>query len=123
MIDFEDIVTQSKTDTSVVPDGQIFNVGNPMNDFSIKELAELLLQAVSKYPGYEQVVDQVKIIPVESGNYYGKGYQDIMTRKPSVKMAKEKLDWQPQVSMEQAIQKTLDFYLKNRTPKTLAPTV
>ena len=101
-------------------DGQIFNVGNPDNDYSIKELAEKLLDAVSKYPGYDGVASKVKIIPVHSDAYYGLGYQDIMTRKPSIRMARTKLGWEPKVTMEAAIAKTLDFYLKDRSPELLA---
>ncbi len=101
-------------------DGQIFNVGNPESDFSIKELAEKLLTAVAKYPGYEQVAAQVKILPVHSDAYYGLGYQDIMTRKPSIRMAWKKLGWKPKVSMDEAIAKTVEFYLKDRDPALLS---
>src|SRR5689334_20171438 len=43
-------------------DGQIFNVGNPLNDFSIKELAEKLIAAVGRYPGYEAAATKTKIV-------------------------------------------------------------
>jgi nucleoside-diphosphate-sugar epimerase len=104
-------------------DGQIFNVGNPNNDFSIKELAEKLISAVGSYPGYEQIASKVKIVPVHSDAYYGLGYQDIMTRKPSIRVAKTKLGWEPKVSMDQAIQLTLDFYLKNRKPSPASASI
>jgi len=97
-----------------VADGQIFNIGNPANDLSIKELAEMLKAAVSQYPGYESVGKRTKILGVTSKSYYGTGYQDIMTRTPSINRAKEKLHWRPKVSMEEAIKMTLDFYLKGR---------
>ena len=101
-------------------DGQIFNIGNPDNDLSIKELAEKLIEAVSRYPGYEDTGTQAKIIPVLSDAYYGLGYQDVMTRKPSVRQAWSKLGWRPQVSMDEALAKTLDFYLKNRKPLAIS---
>jgi nucleoside-diphosphate-sugar epimerase len=104
-------------------DGRIFNVGNPNNDYSIKELAEKLLSAVSRYPGYEAVAARTKIIPVQSDNYYGRGYQDIMSRKPSVEQARTHLGWAPRVSMDDAITKTLDFYLKDRNPAMATPAV
>lgn len=104
-------------------DGQIFNVGNPNSDLSIKELAEKLAEAVSRYPGYEAMGRNVKIMPVQSASYYGNGYQDIMTRKPSIKMAQEKLGWIPKVGIEEALQKTLDFYLTNRKPMALEPVI
>jgi nucleoside-diphosphate-sugar epimerase len=51
---------------------------------------------------------------VSSNTYYGKGYQDILTRTPLIKRAKEKLGWEPKISMDQALKLTLDFYLKGR---------
>jgi nucleoside-diphosphate-sugar epimerase len=101
-------------------DGQIFNVGNPDNDYSIKELAEKLLSAVARYPGYEKVAARTKITPVHSDTYYGAGYQDIMSRKPSIQNADKQLGWKPKVSMDEAITKTLDFYLKDRNPAVLS---
>ncbi len=95
-------------------DGQIFNVGNPHNDLSIKDLAEQLIKAVGQYPGYEDIAKKTRIINVNSDAYYGIGYQDILTRTPSVRRAKERLGWAPQVSMNKALELTLDFYLKNR---------
>ena len=95
-------------------DGGIFNIGNPANDLSIRELAERLVKAVGEYPGYEAIAKQAKIVDVTSETYYGTGYQDIMTRVPSIKRAKEKLGWAPQVGFEEAIRRTLDFYLKGR---------
>lgn len=101
-------------------DGQIFNVGNPENDFSIKEVAEKLTAAVSRYPGYEHLGASTKIIAVNSAAYYGVGYQDIMTRKPSIRMARRRLGWEPRVSMDEALRNTLDFYLKDRNPSEMA---
>lgn len=101
-------------------DGKIFNIGNPENDFSIKELAEKLIAAVSQYPGYGRIAAASKIVPVHSDAYYGVGYQDIMTRKPSIRMARQCLGWQPRVSMDEALRRTLDFYLKNRAPSVVA---
>jgi nucleoside-diphosphate-sugar epimerase len=97
-----------------VANGQIFNIGNPKNDLSIRELAERLVAAVKKYPEVKKIADKTKIVSVKSGEYYGKGYQDIMTRTPSIKRAKEKLGWSPKVSFDEAIHQTLDYYLKGR---------
>ena len=103
-------------------DGQIFNVGNPDNDFSIKEVAEKLIAAVGRYPGFEEMAKKATIVPVHSDAYYGLGYQDIMTRKPSIRQAKQKLGWAPKISMDDALTKTLDFYLKGRVPASASAT-
>jgi UDP-4-amino-4-deoxy-L-arabinose formyltransferase/UDP-glucuronic acid dehydrogenase (UDP-4-keto-hexauronic acid decarboxylating) len=49
---------------------------------------------------------------VESSSYYGKGYQDVEHRKPSIRNAKRCLNWTPEVKMEQTIDETLDFFLR-----------
>jgi len=100
--------------------GGIFNIGNPANDVSIRELAERLLAAVSRYPGYEGVVQQTPIVDVKSESYYGDGYQDIPTRVPSIRHAAERLGWSPRIGFDEAIRLTLDFYLSSRK-RPLAP--
>ena len=92
-------------------DSRIFNIGNPKNDMSIKELAELLLKLIKDYPAYAQTADTVKIVTVSSGDYYGKGYQDIQTRVPSIKNAETCLGWKPTTDLTTALRKTLDYHL------------
>jgi nucleoside-diphosphate-sugar epimerase len=95
-------------------DSGIFNIGNPANDISVGELAERLVAAVSAYPGYEHVAATTAIEPVSSEAYYGAGYQDMQTRVPSVRRARERLGWEPRVSLDDALRLTLDFYLGAR---------
>jgi len=95
-------------------DGGIFNIGNPANDLSIEELAHRLVAAVATYPEFAPRARATQIMTVSSGDYYGAGYQDIMTRVPSVRAAREQLGWEPRVSFDEALRRTLDFYLKGR---------
>ncbi len=92
-------------------DSRIFNVGNPKNDFSIRELAELLIKIVKSYPEYAARAMQTKLIEVSGNDYYGKGYQDVSARVPAIHNAKKYLGWEPKVDMETALRKTLDYYL------------
>lgn len=92
-------------------DGRIFNIGNPKNDVSVRELAERLIAAVKRYPKYAALTDKVKLVSVDSGAYYGKGYQDILTRVPSVRNAEKYLGWKPTTDLETALRKTLDYHL------------
>ncbi len=92
-------------------DGRIFNVGNPANDLSIRELGELLLELFEAIPGYETVRERVGLVDVPSKEYYGKGYQDIAVRSPSIRNAEQFLGWKPSTDLRSAIGRTIDFYL------------
>ncbi|BBT69032.1 MULTISPECIES: bifunctional UDP-4-amino-4-deoxy-L-arabinose formyltransferase/UDP-glucuronic acid oxidase ArnA [Enterobacteriaceae] len=93
-------------------DGQIINIGNPDNEASIKELAEMLLDCFERHPLRDRFPPFAGFREVESSDYYGKGYQDVEHRKPSIRNAKRYLDWQPTVEMQQTVEETLDFFLR-----------
>ncbi|MGG5839065.1 bifunctional UDP-4-amino-4-deoxy-L-arabinose formyltransferase/UDP-glucuronic acid oxidase ArnA [Huaxiibacter chinensis] len=93
-------------------DGQIVNIGNPDNEASIKELAEMLLSSFEKHPLRHHFPPFAGFREVESSTYYGKGYQDVEHRKPSIRNAQRLLNWTPVVAMEKTIDETLDFFLK-----------
>ena len=92
-------------------DGRIFNIGNPANDCSIKELADALVTLVRSYPRYAALADQVKVVAVNSKEYYGEGYQDILTRVPAIENARNHLGWEPRTDLATALKKTLDYHL------------
>jgi len=93
---------------------RIFNVGNPKENYSIAELAHTLVRLVKEYDGYKEIAEKVEIVPVDSAAYYGKAYQDIGHRVPSIEEAKNQLDWEPQVDFETGLRLTLDYHLKRK---------
>jgi UDP-4-amino-4-deoxy-L-arabinose formyltransferase/UDP-glucuronic acid dehydrogenase (UDP-4-keto-hexauronic acid decarboxylating) len=95
-----------------VCDGQIINIGNPENEASIRQLAEMLLESFEKHPLRNQFPPFAGFREVESSSYYGKGYQDVEHRKPSIRNAKRLLHWQPIIEMEKTVDETLDFFLQ-----------
>ncbi|EKD71640.1 MAG: hypothetical protein ACD_46C00139G0008 [uncultured bacterium] len=91
---------------------RIFNVGNPDENISIRQLAETLIEMIKiSYPKHAIKADAVKLVDVDAKNYYGEGYQDVSLRVPSIRHAKEYLSWNPEVNMKDGLKKTLDFYL------------
>ncbi len=48
----------------------------------------------------------------QSSSYYGKGYQDVEHRKPSIRNAHRCLDWEPKIDMQETIDETLDLFLR-----------
>jgi nucleoside-diphosphate-sugar epimerase len=93
--------------------GQIFNVGNPVNNYSIRELATMMLDLAAEYPEYRDTAKQVKLVETSSGAYYGKGYQDVQNRVPKIENTMSELGWKPQVSMRDALVKIFDSYKDN----------
>lgn len=93
-------------------DGQIINIGNPDNEASIKELAEMLLDCFERHPLRQYFPPFAGFRDVESSDYYGKGYQDVEHRKPSIRNARRCLNWQPGIAMQQTVEETLDFFLR-----------
>ena len=90
---------------------RIFNIGNPDNNYSIKQFVEILMDKFSNYPEFKHLVDRTKITVTEGAKHYGKSYQDPKFRVPAIKAAKEHLGWEPTTTLEDAIEKTLEYYL------------
>ncbi|EKD55077.1 MAG: hypothetical protein ACD_60C00027G0003 [uncultured bacterium] len=92
--------------------GRIFNIGNPIENISIRSLAELLVHLIKKYPQYSDQASKTKFINVPADQYYGAGYQDVSLRVPSIVRAEKYLGWTPKINLESGLRNTLDFYLK-----------
>ena len=90
--------------------GKIYNIGNPANDLSVRELAELMLEIAGEFPEYRRGAERVELVEVSSGAYYGQGYQDIQTRVPWIENTKQELDWAPQVPVREALRSIFDAY-------------
>jgi len=92
--------------------GQIINIGNPDNEASIRELAELLVEKFERHPLRAKFPPLAGFREVESFSYYGAGYQDVHHRKPSIRNARRLVSWTPSIGLEQSVERTLDFFLR-----------
>ncbi len=90
-------------------DGKIFNIGNPENDLSIRELAELMLEIYFEITGKKPVGAELRDISHES--YYGEGYEDMTRRVPDVTLARTLLGWEPRFSAREALRRTISHYV------------
>lgn len=93
---------------------QIFNIGNPRNEVSVAELAKLIIEAFKEYPEYREHAEKAKLVKVPSSKYFGKYYQDIQKRVPSIANAKKRLGWSPRVNLKTALKLTLDYHLAHK---------
>jgi UDP-glucuronate decarboxylase len=82
------------------------NIGNP-GEFTIRELAELVIELT----GSKVAIIQ-KPLPAD----------DPTRRRPDIALAKQKLDWEPEISLREGLTKTIDWFksidLSNYRPPT-----
>lgn len=71
------------------------NLGNP-HEFTILELAQKVLGQIPE--------SQSQIVYVELPE------ADPRQRQPDISLAKEKLNWQPKIELEQGLQKTIEYF-------------
>lgn len=90
--------------------GKIYNIGNPRNNLSVRELAVRMLELAAEYPEYRDNAAKVKLIETTSLDYYGKGYQDVQQRVPKIANTCADLDWQPTVKMDDALRRIFEAY-------------
>ena len=90
--------------------GNIYNIGHPGNDLSVRELAELMMEISQEFPEYRPGADRVELVEVSSGDYYGKGYQDIQTRVPWIGNTRADLGWEPTIGVRDALRNIFRAY-------------
>jgi len=91
---------------------QIINIGNPYNDCSIKDLARMMKEIFVNHPQHCGDGVYSEIIDMPSRDFYGKGYQDIYTRKPSIEKARLLLNWEPCIGLEDSLKRTIYSFLE-----------
>lgn len=89
---------------------QIYNIGNPSNNCSMRELATLMLKLAADYPEYAESARQVRLIETSASVYYGSGYQDVQQRVPKIDNTVRDLDWHPSVDLPTAVRKIFEAY-------------
>lgn len=99
---------------------EIFNFGNPANEFTIKDYVQKLLKAFRSYPEYARYADAVTITTIDGEKHFGKSYQDPGFRVPAIDNAKTKLGWTPQADVDKIFKDTLDYYLIEQHVKATA---
>jgi UDP-4-amino-4-deoxy-L-arabinose formyltransferase/UDP-glucuronic acid dehydrogenase (UDP-4-keto-hexauronic acid decarboxylating) len=94
-------------------DGGIFNIGNPANDYSVREIAEMMIAIWKNHPfRIERGIPEGRMVETGSGEFYGKGYQDVARRTPSIKRMQATFGFEPRVSMLDSLRKTIDFFVE-----------
>ena len=98
---------------------QIINIGNPRNECSVKELADILKDLFKAHPDHKNDSSFSSIVEVPADTFYGKGYQDIYTRKPSIEKARSLLNWEPKIDLIESMRLTVNSFLEENKTITL----
>jgi nucleoside-diphosphate-sugar epimerase len=93
-----------------VASGRIYNIGNPANNFSMRELARMMLDIAGRIPEYSDNAARVTLVDTSAGAYYGAGYQDVQNRVPKIDNTRADLGWTPNVTMEDALLRIFEAY-------------
>jgi len=103
-------------------DRQIFNIGSPENEVSIRELAVLMRELYARHfaPAGAKLPE---IVDVSAESFYGEGYEDSDRRIPDIEKARRLLGWNPGTSMVEMLMPTMDYYVRARREAALDATV
>jgi nucleoside-diphosphate-sugar epimerase len=93
-----------------VASGKIYNIGNPLNNHSVRELAAMMVELALTYAEFHDAARRVRTIDVSSETYYGSGYQDMQHRVPAIDNTRSELGWEPRVGMKDALRLIFDAY-------------
>ena len=83
-------------------EGQVFNLGST-RETTIVELAEMIKAALGS---------SSPIRTTSYEEYYGPGFEDTRRRVPDITRAREVLDWEPEVSLEDGLARTIEWWQK-----------
>lgn len=84
--------------------GKIFNVGNPWNNLSVRDVAVLLIDRMKE----RGIIENAEIKVKSSGDFYGAGYQDVSNRVPSINAIGNDLGWSPKYSFTDSLENILN---------------
>jgi nucleoside-diphosphate-sugar epimerase len=96
-----------------IASGKIYNIGNPRNDLSVRQLAETMLKAARSMEAYSAAAARVQLVDVSANKYYGAGYQDVQSRVPWIANTTAELGWTPSIDMNVAVRRVLESYQAN----------
>jgi UDP-apiose/xylose synthase len=101
-----------------VCDRQIFNIGSPANEISIRQMAETMREIYAAK--FRDDTPLPAIVSVPGNEFYGEGYDDSDRRIPDIDKARRLLNWEPVWSVREALETTMRYYVSDYR-KSLAP--
>jgi len=109
-----------------VCDKQIFNIGTPENEITMRELAVMMREIYAEKLLSPSSSLLPEIIEVSAEEFYGEGYEDSDRRIPDITKANKLLGWEPkwnlrdmlEITMRYYVTEYIEYYRKNGKPVT-----
>lgn len=98
---------------------QIFNIGNPNNNLTIRELAHLMREL------YEELTGEMpssRVLEISGEEFYGRGYEDSDRLPPDI-LRLRALGWEPTHDLRSTFGDAMAYYLERRHVPLVAPPV
>lgn len=86
---------------------QIYNVGNPANNLTIRELADLMLRLYSDLGGKRSAP---MLVEIPGEEFYGEGYEDADRLPPDISKIRH-LGWTPTRNLETTFRDAMAYYI------------
>jgi len=94
-----------------VCDREIFNIGSPFNEVSIRQMAEMMSEIYAQYFA-EPGIPLPEIVEVDGNTFYGQGYEDSDRRIPDITKARTLLGWEPQWGVRELLEATMKYHVE-----------
>jgi len=79
----------------------------------VREIAELMIGIWRGHPfRRERGLPEGRTVETGSGEFYGRGYQDVMRRTPSIRRMQDVFGYSPKVGMRESLEKAIDFFVE-----------
>lgn len=108
-IDDADAAFQTILDNPEATRNQIYNVGNPANNLSIREVSALMLELYEELTGAPPVSE---VVEITGEAFYGKGYEDSSRLPPDISKLCS-LGWHPRHGARATFRDAMAFYLRD----------
>lgn len=85
---------------------KIYNIGNPNNEYSIRDFVALFIEEMREHCTFISM-DEVEVLSISGESFYGKGYQDVQKRVPSISAINRDVGWHPKIKLKDTIRRII----------------
>jgi len=115
--DAVDCIVRIIIDEKKVCDKHIFNIGNPRNELTIREMA-LKMREIYERRWWDGVHDLPELESISGEAFYGKGYDDSDRRIPDITKARTLLGWEPKHDLEATLELSMSYWFEQDVSET-----